>query len=77
MMLIEQLALKGLVILIMIGIAYFSIMMMEGIYSDVDDECDHSNKWLLLLIMFVELIAYVVIILFTIAIEIRIFKLVF
>lgn len=77
MMLIDQLALKSLVILIMIGIAYFSVMMIEDIWYASSDDSSHMSKCAILLLMIIVLVVDLVIILCTIALEVRLFKLVF
>ena len=77
MMLIEQLALKGITILIMLGIAFIAYESILIIYNITSDGYFRMSKTGIILATAFELFVDLVIILFIILVEIRIFKLVF
>lgn len=77
MMLIEQLALKGITILIMLGIAFIAYESISVIYNITSDGYFRMSKAEIILATIFELFVDLVIILFIILVEIKIFKLVF
>lgn len=77
MMLIEQLALKCITILIMLGIAFIAYESILVIYNITSDGYFRMSKTEIILSTVFELFVDLVIILFIILVEIKIFKLVF